>query len=161
MADGPGLEEERRLFYVALTRARQRVMLTAAAFRRRFDGARGGRVSRFVDEIPAALLAREEPAAARPARDDGGARWGGGGRGRVPDDAEGLTGGPAIGWMPPAPARRSKALGRVVFHESFGRGVVVDAEGEGADARYTVRFGTQLKRVLGRFLSGGDHDDPA
>src|SRR5262249_22564198 len=63
-------------------------------------------------------------------------------------------------WSAPR-ATRSRAVGREVYHESFGRGVVVEADGEGADARYTVRFGTTLKRVLGRFLSGGDHGDPA
>ena len=58
------LEEERRLFYVALTRARDEVLLTAAAYRRRFDGAWGAQVSRFVEEIPPELL-RGEGAAAR------------------------------------------------------------------------------------------------
>jgi DNA helicase-2/ATP-dependent DNA helicase PcrA len=62
------LEEERRLFYVALTRARDEVLLTAAAFRRRMTPggiftARGGQVSRFVDEIPAELLDRDETSA--------------------------------------------------------------------------------------------------
>ncbi|MBN1503542.1 MAG: UvrD-helicase domain-containing protein [Candidatus Eisenbacteria bacterium] len=50
------IEEERRLFYVALTRARKRVVLTAAASRRRFDSFGGAGVSRFVNEIPEALL---------------------------------------------------------------------------------------------------------
>ena len=56
-------------------------------------------------------------------------------------------------------ARRSRVVGREVYHESFGRGVVVDADGEGADAKYTVRFGTVLKRVIGRFLTGGSDGD--
>ena len=51
------IEEERRLFYVALTRARKRVVLTAAARRRRFDSFGGAGVSRFVSEIPGGLLA--------------------------------------------------------------------------------------------------------
>jgi hypothetical protein len=46
-------------------------------------------------------------------------------------------------------------VGREVFHETFGRGVVVMAEGEGSEVRFTVRFGTQLKKVMGRFLTGG------
>src|SRR5206468_9446699 len=57
--DEAGLEEERRLFYVALTRAADEVLLTAAAYRRRFDGLRGGQVSRFVGEIPDDVLERE------------------------------------------------------------------------------------------------------
>ena len=63
--DPKELEEERRLFYVALTRARRDVMLSAAAFRHRFTAsgysAAGGQVSRFVDEIPAEVLERDEP----------------------------------------------------------------------------------------------------
>jgi DNA helicase-2/ATP-dependent DNA helicase PcrA len=159
MEDGPGLEEERRLFYVALTRARDEVLLTAAAYRRRFDGARGAAVSRFVDEIPAHLLVREAAAEPRWSRPAGtGTRHGGAGRGSDPDD----VGGPALGWSPPArPTTRHRAVGRTVYHETFGRGVVQSAEGDGPDARYTVRFGTVIKKVVGRFLSGGDDGDPA
>jgi hypothetical protein len=47
-----------------------------------------------------------------------------------------------------------------VYHETFGRGVVVDAEGVGPDAHFTVRFGTIMKKIVGRFLSGGDDGDP-
>jgi hypothetical protein len=50
-------------------------------------------------------------------------------------------------------------VGREVFHETFGRGVVMAAEGEGAEARYTVRFGTRIKKVVGRFLTEGSHAD--
>ncbi|HEY2955702.1 MAG TPA: UvrD-helicase domain-containing protein [Candidatus Eisenbacteria bacterium] len=149
--DEAELEEERRLFYVALTRAADQVLLTAAAYRRRFDGPRGSQVSRFVAEIPDEVLEREATesfisrtreklaveSGARPA-----AR-----RARLdPLDA---------------PAARHKAVGRAVYHETFGRGVVVDAEGDGPAARFTVRFGAGIKKVLGRFLSGGDDGDHA
>ena len=46
-----------------------------------------------------------------------------------------------------------------MHHESFGRGVVLAAEGQGDSLRYTVRFGTRIKKVLGRFLSEGSHVD--
>jgi hypothetical protein len=49
-----------------------------------------------------------------------------------------------------------RAIGREVYHESFGRGVVIEAEGRGAEMKFTVRFGTKLRKVLGRFLLGGD-----
>jgi DNA helicase-2/ATP-dependent DNA helicase PcrA len=143
------LEEERRLFYVALTRARDRVVLTAAAFRRRYDGARGGSVSRFVDEIPAELLIRDDRRVAmrRAARDA--------------DDRDGrdVTEGGSPTRFRPRPGRRHRALGREVYHESFGRGVVMDAEGEGPDARYTVRFGSTVRKIVGRFLTGGSDGD--
>jgi DNA helicase-2/ATP-dependent DNA helicase PcrA len=145
--DAARLEEERRLFYVALTRASDEVLLTAAAYRRRFDGARGGRVSRFVDEIPSELLERDEPEARAEA---GAERW------------SRLSAGDEAGERP-APfrsgGRRHPAIGREVHHEQFGRGVVVDAEGRGADARYTVRFDSRVRRILGRFLTESAHVD--
>jgi DNA helicase-2/ATP-dependent DNA helicase PcrA len=140
--DASELEEERRLFYVALTRARDEVLLTAAAYRRRFDGSGGSGVSRFIDEIPPELLTREDtsprPSAAR-----------------------------RQAWSDPnrvAPAYRTsgalaRMVGREVFHETFGRGVVVAVEEEGRDRKFTVRFGTQIKKVLGRYLSGDEHGD--
>ncbi len=154
--DGPGLEEERRLFYVAVTRAADRVVLTAAAFRRRFDGARGAPVSRFVDEIPAELLEREESAGAGARRSEPRPerrrewRWGEGG-GEAGEERA-----PRIAWSPPPPVTRHRAVGKTVYHESFGRGVVTAVEGDGPEGRYTVRFGTTIKKVLGRFLSGSD-----
>ena len=150
-ADDAGLEEERRLFYVALTRARDQVVLTAAAYRRRFTPggavAGGARVSRFVDEIPAALLEREAAATG-----GGGSRErGGGGRRR--------GGAAALATVPRAAAHR--AVGRTVFHDQFGRGVVQDVEGAGDDLKFTVRFAAGIKKVMGRFLDGGADDDPA
>jgi len=157
------LEEERRLFYVALTRARHEVLLTAAAFRHRFTsggyGAAGGQVSRFVDEIPVELLDREEPirasrveddehpAARRPRR-----------AGHEPGERRKWNGGsPMNSWTSAGPTARSKAVGREVYHESFGRGVVMAAEGQGDTLRYTVRFGTRIKKVLARFLTENSH----
>jgi DNA helicase-2/ATP-dependent DNA helicase PcrA len=155
--DAARLEEERRLFYVALTRAGEEVHLTAAAWRRRYDAARGGAVSRFVGEIPDHLLERSglpRPAAAAWS----GASHASAGRGRAragDDDAD-----VRHRVVPAAGARRHRALGREVYHEVFGRGVVMAAEGEGEDARYTVRFGPRVRKVLGRFLSeGGDGAD--
>ena len=50
------LEEERRLYYVAITRAQRRLVLTSAARRRVFGDYQSTEPSRFVDEIPAALV---------------------------------------------------------------------------------------------------------
>jgi DNA helicase-2/ATP-dependent DNA helicase PcrA len=179
--DDAKLEEERRLFYVALTRAREEVLLTAAAFRRRWDGAMGGRISRFVDEVPAEVLEREESAGAHRAPAGaggygrGGSRPGGysgdARRGRDRDsydfddgetNARGSGRGTETGVVVGGGgSTRHRAVGRRVRHDQFGVGVVVAAEGEGASARFTVRFGTQVKKVMGAFLSGGDDADPA
>jgi len=158
------LEEERRLFYVALTRARDGVLLTAAAYRRRFAPgggmiASGGQVSRFVEEIPEELLEREvaSPVSLPVARARGAGRpgaWRGGG-GSTPAVARGARPGPGES------GPRHAAVGRVVYHDRFGRGVVLEAEGAGAELKCTVRFEAGVKRVLGRFLSGGASDDPA
>ncbi len=89
LEDAAQLEEERRLFYVALTRAEDEVLLTAASYRRRYTagGAMqswGGQVSRFVDEVPIHLLLREGGAlAAQSALDSSRLRSG---RGRDPGD---------------------------------------------------------------------------
>jgi DNA helicase-2/ATP-dependent DNA helicase PcrA len=164
LEDAAELEEERRLFYVAITRARREVLLTAAAFRRRWEGATGGRISRFVAEIPDELLEREESVEVRSGGGASRRSWhGGGGRGAdVADD--GWADGPRHRAAAPERSRadpRHRAVGREVHHEQFGRGVVVAAEGEGESARFTVRFGSQVKKVLGRFLSGGDDVDPS
>jgi len=55
----------------------------------------------------------------------------------------------------------ARAVGREVMHERFGRGVVLEAEEDGREVKYTVRFGTTIKKVLARFLEGGHDGDPA
>jgi DNA helicase-2/ATP-dependent DNA helicase PcrA len=159
-ADEAGLEEERRLFYVSLTRARESVLLTAAAFRRRFDGARGGQVSRFVEEIPDELLEREADERG-PCESRGAGRWAGHRGSTGADDGEGVVRSEAGGSRGSARSAAHRGVGREVFHETFGRGIVLGGEGEGPMARFTVRFGTVVRKILGRFLSGGhDVDQP-
>ena len=164
------LEEERRLFYVAITRARDEVLLTAAAYRRRFDGARGAAVSRFVGEIPEALLEREDGSGL------GGRSWSGATSGRarwrvhrgddeVRDDAFDDGGGasqasagiPLVSSGRSASARR--AVGRRVAHDTFGTGTVLEADGDGADLKLTVRFTGAIKKVYARFVTGIDDGD--
>jgi DNA helicase-2/ATP-dependent DNA helicase PcrA len=165
LEDPKELEEERRLFYVALTRARDQVLLTAAAFRRRWDGASGGQVSRFVDEIPEDLLDREQPPAPAWAwshsggHDDDTPRPGR--YGSSPSRNRFASRTRAAGGGEVAPAFRTRGalahlVGREVYHDVFGRGVVVGAEGEGADVKFAVKFGGQIKKVMGRFLTGAE-----
>jgi len=164
------LEEERRLFYVAITRARDEVLLTAAAYRRRFDGARGSSPSRFVGEIPPQLLEREDTSSGwsgRPtARSGEGRRWTDNRAGESfaasptfeYDDAS-----PEAIAIPLVPgggrtAQARRAVGRQVVHETFGPGRVLAAEGEGPNMKLTVQFPGVVKKVYARFVTSADGD---
>ena len=115
------LEEERRLAYVGITRARQKLVLSHAETRRLHGQDMYGMPSRFLREIPPALLNEVRPKAQAqrprftptPRRDHGHA---------LVEDTAGLM------------------VGQNVIHASFGGGVVTDIEGAGAHARVQVNF---------------------
>lgn len=112
-----GLEEERRLMYVALTRARQRLYLSCAQTRMLHGQTRYCTASSFLEEIPEELLLKlNKKAAAAPT-------WGG----YVAASSEPVAGGLRIG--------------QSVEHAKFGLGVIVATEGRGGDARVQVNFG--------------------
>ncbi|HJW24219.1 MAG TPA: UvrD-helicase domain-containing protein [Rhodocyclaceae bacterium] len=120
-----GLEEERRLMYVAVTRARQRLYLSCAQTRMLHGQTRYCVPSTFLDEIPPNLLFKinRAPAAAAAA--------------------------PSAGYAAPAaePAGGFR-IGQTVQHAKFGLGVIVSAEGRGADARVQVNFGNSGMKWL-------------
>ena len=132
LGEADGVEEERRLMYVAITRARQRLYLSHAQTRMLHGQTRYKLPSRFLDELPGDSLKWLGP------------RHGGRGLG----DAPGLPSrGPApqaAGWPAPQAAQTQSAaglrVGQAVFHNRFGEGVVLSLEGQGADARAQVRF---------------------
>ena len=128
------MEEERRLFYVALTRAKKEVHLLHATYRRTWN-ASGGGISRFVSEIPNDCLVVEEEASWGVPRRREPAR-------RVPDRvAQDARSGGGKG-----------PIGVRVIHPQFGEGVVVACEGVGERAKLTVQFrraGT--KKILAAF----------
>ncbi|MFN3200115.1 MAG: ATP-dependent helicase [Bradymonadia bacterium] len=70
-----GIEEERRLCYVALTRAQERLYLTYARARQTFGGVRYNRPSRFLAELPEDLLSERVPRPSSVAPPGGGSRW--------------------------------------------------------------------------------------
>ncbi|MEO6463311.1 MAG: 3'-5' exonuclease, partial [Candidatus Eisenbacteria bacterium] len=147
--DDGELEEERRLFYVALTRAREQVILSAASFRRRWDRNGAAELSRFVREIPSALLAVESPLPARPSisRPSYGSAPAWSGR-----DGARSAASPSI---PGALRRNDPLVGRRVHHEKFGRGRVCGVEGQGEDRKFTIEFQDgERRKILGRFLTG-------
>jgi len=116
-AEEPGrLEEERRLAYVGITRARERLVLCHAESRRMHGMEMYPRPSRFLGEIPAELLHEVRP--------------------RVQVSRSGFAGG-GHARVDAAPALK---LGQRVQHANFGEGVIVDYEGTGAHTRVQVNF---------------------
>jgi DNA helicase-2/ATP-dependent DNA helicase PcrA len=166
--DVDGLEEERRLMYVAITRARRRLYLSYSQTRLLHGQTRYGMPSRFMGELPPEDLKWLSPPASQAAH--GG--WGF--RGRGADDSaygrgfgssrgyggrSGYGGGPPARQLPaeqyagtgawregPSPTTRAPArdarfrIGQGVAHARFGEGVVTGIEGSGDDARIQVKF---------------------
>ena len=160
------MEEERRLFYVALTRARKQVTLTSAETRYRFGSLQFCEESRFLEEIPEQYLNVTKKASrgggvfSRPSREE---EW----------RPRGFRGGstsssPARTSRPAAPAKpQVKTSGEVrldqvgdvadfsqiqpgvrVYHSKFGYGGVQEVEGVGPDAKAKVLFDTVGPKVL-------------
>ena len=115
--DEPGrLEEERRLAYVGITRARETLILSYAESRRLHGVESYNRPSRFLHELPRELLHEVRP--------------------RVQISRPLYAGRYSVDESEPTTLK----LGQRVRHANFGDGVVIDAEGSGAHARVQVNF---------------------
>jgi len=166
-AEPGGLEEERRLFYVGITRAQQRVVLLNAESRRRFGGFSRCMPSRFLDELDDEHVERRSLITSGPASPRGsyggayadyGRRGRGGGSGWSP---------PRLGPRPPRPEDvpdfipsyedESQETVRItpgarVRHPSWGEGIVEAVEGNGEQLKVTIKFrGGVLKKVLAAY----------
>jgi len=130
--DLDGVEEERRLMYVALTRARRRLYLTLAQSRMLHGQVRYGIASRFLDEIPRELVQWLSARDRCPAFSVDPSEWGSGAWAKPTPT---VVGAPRA--TPPPPAWR---IGQSVRHAKFGVGVIIDSEGRGSDARVQVNF---------------------
>ena len=128
-----GLDEERRLMYVAITRARRRLYMTFAQSRMLHGKTNYGMVSSFLRELPENLLQWLSPRFVQ-----------------------------RNSYAYPAPAAQAYAaaprpaetgalwhIGQRVFHQKFGEGVVTDAEGSGNEGRVQINF----KRAGSKWLS--------
>ncbi|MCW5653728.1 UvrD-helicase domain-containing protein [Hydrogenophaga sp.] len=137
MSDRDGLEEERRLMYVAITRARKRLYLSHSQTRMLHGQTRYNLRSRFFDELPAVCLKWLTPQ--QPAWQEGRRGVGAPVAALQPAWSPGFrerTAGPA-----PEPDRGTDVrAGMAVFHNKFGEGKVLAVEGAGADARAQVSF---------------------
>ena len=134
--ESDGLEEERRLMYVAVTRARRRLYLTHAQSRMLHGQVRYNIASRFLDELPRDLLQWLSPRGQRAgaAIDVDRAEWG--------ERVAAIT--PVRGFAATTASPRDAGpgwrVGQSVRHAKFGVGIIVDAEGRGGDARVQVNF---------------------
>ena len=168
IAEANGLEEERRLMYVAITRARQRLYLSLAQTRMLHGQTRYNMRSRFLDELPEAnvrwLTPRLNPAGVvgggflnyeggSAYGRSGGAEWSASGRSQGASPGRTAWGGKsgsgshgtgAVG----AGGRAAQIvahdsglkIGQAVSHARFGQGVVTGLEGSGDDARAQIHF---------------------
>jgi DNA helicase-2/ATP-dependent DNA helicase PcrA len=123
LSETDGLEEERRLMYVALTRARRRLFISHAQMRMLHGQPRYGLPSRFLEEIPPALVhsinARRTFSPPPPQVGEG---WGG-------------------GHATPQPSRDLPyKIGARVSHPRYGEGVVSGYQGQGGDMEIKVAF---------------------
>ena len=127
MDDLSGLEEERRLAYVGITRAKHKLYLSHAESRRLHGEINLCRPSRFVREIPKSLIeeVRLKSTISRPSV--GGARLG---HGNPSGNLDGSVEVP----------QTNLSLGQRVIHGKFGEGVVLNYEGQGTSARVQVNF---------------------
>ncbi|MDQ3027071.1 MAG: UvrD-helicase domain-containing protein [Pseudomonadota bacterium] len=163
MLEDGGIEEERRLMYVAITRARKRLYISYAGSRMLHGQPRYGIVSRFVDEIPAELCRwivlperqfenRGQTTVFRGAENRGlspVSGWSaGGGRAPAADRDRYPTPPQRAGFEMKRPDEHPFAVGQNVRHAKFGEGVVINFEGRGLDARVQVRFAAEGTKWL-------------
>ena len=154
LSDADGVEEERRLMYVAITRARKRLYLSFSQTRMLHGQTRYNVKSRFFDELPDGALKwitpRQQGFGSGYAREyqqawqRGSGLTGIVGAGRVEPRV------PAAAPLPAAavPGQQGLRVGQTVFHTKFGEGVVTVLEGRGADARAQVHFGRHGSKWL-------------
>ncbi|MFM7251541.1 MAG: ATP-dependent helicase [Ilumatobacteraceae bacterium] len=167
------MEEERRLAYVGITRAQRCLFLAHAWSRQLFGNTNFNPPSRFLDEIPAALLESRGGGGSRGAY-SGRAAYRGGGGGGVPSYRPAGERRPAVSGFDPdelgdehrkrvvdaamahrhAAPQRSGAdaiglrVGDDVEHPSFGDGIIVEIRGDGDHAIATIRFAGSVTKHL-------------
>ncbi|RLC52943.1 MAG: hypothetical protein DRZ79_00335 [Candidatus Cloacimonadota bacterium] len=127
------LEEERRLFYVAITRTGKMLNLSYARYRRTFESNNRTVPSRFLFEIDESLLDKEDS---------------------------------SFYYQSLAPRKQKKMrndiilesqkyfkVGQKIAHDKFGKGVILNVEGSGKNAKLTISFaGGKLKKIIGNFV---------
>ena len=133
-----GLEEERRLFYVAVTRAKRLLYLSYASLRSASGGVYRARRSAFLDDIPPEHVVYESRRKEFSGRDSGGYS-------ALPSEERARE---------PEDSGSNLKPGQRVAHHVFGPGVVKRIEGKGSEAVATVDFfGAGVKKIVASFLA--------
>ncbi|MFG2491337.1 DNA helicase PcrA [Streptomyces caniferus] len=148
------LEEERRLAYVGITRARERLYVTRSTMRSAWGQPSYNPPSRFLEEIPVDYVEWKRTGPATPSASMGGMSGGGKGGGFASTLSSSRAKGPS-GFATRRTSDRpvvSLVIGDRVTHDSFGLGTVVGVKGSGDNAEATIDFGGEKpKRLLLRY----------
>lgn len=152
MMDPTSLAEERRLCYVAITRARERLYLTYAEQRMLYGRTQYNRPSEFMEEIPSQLLVDCDPIDPPPTRmkkpqpqaGNGAIRNSGGRSTWGTWDKE-------VGNPVKEPPTLDYHVGEKVEHAKFGKGIIVSIKGEGNQAEISIVFGGQIKKLIAEY----------
>jgi DNA helicase II / ATP-dependent DNA helicase PcrA len=144
LSDPMAVEEERRLMYVAITRAKRKLSFTLTRRRLLHGSARDTQPSRFLNELPEDGL--EVDALAESYR--GAQRHGSGYGARAPVSRARMSGNASA----TVSSRQGWSLGQRVEHSRFGEGTVTGIEGEGDDLTLAIRFaGAGEKRLVVKY----------
>ena len=152
LGDSKELEEERRLAYVGITRARERLYVSRAIVRSAWGAPSYNPPSRFLEELPSELVHwnREDPIASGAGSGFSSSRASAGGFGAAPSLLAAASR-PGVR----SPGNRevvSLSAGDRVTHDKFGLGTVVSTSGMGEKAEATIDFGAEgTKRLLLRY----------
>ena len=139
MEEPEGLEEERRLFYVGLTRAREKIILTWAEMRNRYNEQRFRLPSRFLDEIDASIV-HTESLTQRGSHGISAVSY------RSQRDA--FSDDPHPDYASFSQEYPQLQPGTRVQHDIFGKGQIVKVEGKGAKEIVTVLFASGVQKKL-------------
>lgn len=155
------LEEERRLCYVGITRAKKKLFMTHARTRMLYNNRQANQISRFVGEIPSRLLANGRQAAGtrlQPSAPSMGMRRDFGGYGRPAPNTQRTSSTGAFGipgvqkGMPARPEQAETqslfAVGDRVLHRMFGQGTVIELAGKGSAQRARIKFDSGSERIF-------------
>jgi DNA helicase-2/ATP-dependent DNA helicase PcrA len=160
LVDANELEEERRLAYVGITRAQERLFLTHAWSRQQFGTTQYNPPSRFLEEIPEELIEHQGNVQNRPkaraTRDDD---WGGRKVSSFDPDDEfrerqvdaAMAAGRSAALRPPQPTNSQEIglrVGDMVEHSVFGEGIIIDITGSGDKTEAVINFREKGRKHL-------------